>query len=168
MTDDGGGVVIKAEAARRLGFVRSYITKEARPGGKLAEAVMADGRIDLAVAERLLAERRDTSKGSASNVVLVTDEDRRLKLAKVRKAEADADAAEAARMERLEKLVDREAYDSHQFTRLRMLRDLLMAVPADVADELAAKTDPREIRALLTGKIRAVLEQQISETKVAE
>jgi hypothetical protein len=71
--------------------------------------------------------------------------------------EADADGAEAARLERLGALINRQAAEAEMLSHARGLRDRLLAIPARVADELVGKTDAREIRALLMARLRGAL-----------
>jgi hypothetical protein len=104
-----------------------------------------------------LAPADEEPEPEAAAVYPLTEEDRAFKRARARKMEADADGAEAARLERLGALINRQAAEAEMLSRARALRDRLLAIPAQVADELVGKTDAREIRTLLTARLRLAL-----------
>jgi hypothetical protein len=94
-------LVRKSAFAKMRNWSPANVTKLTKPGGKLAEAVTADGLIDLELAERLLAQRTnparvpDQAQDLASSAAGPSFAD-----AKTRRAQADAAAAEI-QLERL-------------------------------------------------------------------
>lgn len=154
-TENGGEFVTQSELARRFNCSRQHISNRVGDG-TLAEAARGD-LFDVTVARRLLADRTDGRRRQGGMLIDLTEDDRRLKQAKIRQAEAQADLAETERQKRVGELVDARAMAAQQFTLARQLRDLLLAVPADMADQLSVSTDPREIRTLLISKLRSIL-----------
>lgn len=175
MSGDGSAamareLITKTECAQRLRLSQGRISQLTAPGGPLFEAVI--GRmVDWERAVQLRAARADGARcppalaaqaptvmaPPADNVVTITEDDRRFKQARARKMEADADASEAARLERLGEIVGRAAAEAEFFSLARALRDQLMMLPSALAEDLAAITDPREVRAVLQRKIRETL-----------
>lgn len=168
-------LITKAECAQRLRLTPGRISQMTAPGGPLAEAMV--GRlVDWDRAVQLRAARADGARSQQplvlpanhppslppDNVVTLTEDDRRFKQARARKMEADADAAESARLERLGELVGRTAAEAEFFSLARMLRDQLMMLPSALAEDLAAITDPREVRVLLQRKLRETLAEVTS------
>lgn len=77
------------------------------------------------------------------------------------RAEREAYQAENARLdleERLGSLCDRDDVERRVMATFRRVRDSLLALPATVAERVAAAPDARAVRALLQAEFRRVLE----------
>lgn len=159
-------LITKTECARRFGLTLGRVCQMTAPGAALYEA-MAGKMVDWERAVQLRSARADGSRCQPSslgaqplltdNVVTITEDDRRFKQARARKMEADADAAEADRLDRLAELVGRAAAEAEFFSLSRTLRDQLMMLPSALAEDLAVLSDPREVRAVLHLRLRETL-----------
>lgn len=136
------------------------------------------GLIDVDASEQFLAMTRDPSKVGVS-VRHAHDKQRTAFVAPVLSSQPDQVSQpvipdyqrsrarrEHAQAEQIESqvrkengsLVEAEVVDKAAFEAGRMLRDLLLGMPPQIASELVAMTDPWEIEKHLTAAIRRTLE----------
>lgn len=171
---DAADLITKAELARRLGVTRGRVTQLTADGGKYAEA-MRGKKVSWSAVQHLDAVRGDAAKtpktsspeGAAPDPAFdrAVASDRQFKDARARKMEADADTAEATRLERIGKLVSRAAIRPKLFSELRGLREQILKVPDDVAEQIASMSDVREIRTVLMDALRGVLTGYVENLK---
>lgn len=136
------------------------------------------GRIDVDASEQFLAMTRDPSKVGVS-VRHANDKQRTTLVTPVpslsptqlsqpvipdyqrsraRREHAQAEQIESQVRKENGSLVEAEVVDKAAFEAGRMLRDLLLGMPPQIASELVAMTDPWEIEKHLTAAIRRTLE----------
>jgi hypothetical protein len=77
--------------------------------------------------------------------------------ARAQREAAAAGLQELQLAERLGKLVSKEKVETAAYNAARAIRDQMLAIPGALADQLATKTDPREIRTLLRQAIQDAL-----------
>jgi len=166
--DDGADEIIsKAEFARRMKRSGGWATQVTGKDGKFAEALTPDGKVNWSVAQVLDGVRADATKSPApsSGAGVVQDpavqqalaSDQAFKDARARKMEADADASEAKRREQLGDLVSAKVIGPKLFGDLRDLRERILKVPDDVAEQVASMTDVREVRTVVMDALRDAL-----------
>jgi len=169
--------VTRAEFAALMGWSRPYVSKL----GKQGKLVLDDsGRVMVAETKALLKKTADPSKQAVADrhqakrvqkgVAVHVDADapdmpeppaserydyqtsrakREHHLAQLAAAEARKAAGE---------LVERAAVEQAAFTAGRMLRDLILGLPRQIAPELAAISDPWDLERALTTHLRRVLD----------
>lgn len=170
----------RTEYAAARGWSRQYVGKLAKQG----RLVMSpDGkRVDVEATDSLLATSSDPSKAGVAErhqrdraekgvhahltpaavplALPTTDPD-------YQKARAHREhyLSELAKDELLKgrgALVARESVDHAAFSAARTLRDLLLGLPAQIAGELIAITDPWEMERRLTDQLRRAIEDAAS------
>ena len=142
------GVVSKKEYAEHRGCSAAYVSKLIRQGKLAAPALMADGTINVALADQMLGtapllepEAPPPSGGPSYSAE------------RARREAAEAHLAELKLAQQRGETLSRSDVARATFDIFRTLRDTLQALPARHADELAAETDPR----LLAYRLREVL-----------
>lgn len=88
--------------------------------------------------------------------------------ARTRREQAEAEKAEIQLKEMSGELVDREAVRRAAYEAGRLLRDMLLALPGTLAQDLAAIAGPQEIEIRLRDELRKVLDQvaRVTETSL--
>jgi len=134
--------------------------------------------IDVDASEQFLAMTRDPSKVGVSarhahdkqrttlDTALPAQQPAHLSLpvipdyqrSRARREHAQAEQIECQVRKENGSLVEAEVVDKAAFEAGRMLRDLLLGMPPQIASELVAMTDPWEIEKHLTAAIRRTLE----------
>lgn len=171
-------VLSKSEFADSRGWSRAYVSKLAKQDRLV---LTADGKVDVAATNALLCDTADPSKAGVANRhqreraekgvhALVsptapsslpapsgTAGDGYQK-ARAHREHYLALLAEDEFLKGRGALVERAAVDSAAFSTARTLRDLLLGLPAQVAGELVAITDPWQMERRLTELLRRVLE----------
>ncbi|MCU0092232.1 terminase small subunit [Pseudomonas koreensis] len=136
------------------------------------------GLIDVDASEQFLAMTRDPSKAGVS-ARHVEDKQRKVPIAstpiqapvhpslpvipdyqrsRARREHAQAEQIESQVRKENGSLVEVDVVDKAAFEAGRMLRDLLLGMPPQIASELVAMTDPWDIEQHLTAAIRRTLE----------
>lgn len=89
--------------------------------------------------------------------------------ARTRREQAEAEKAEIQLKEMSGELVEREAVRRAAYESGRLLRDMLLALPGTLAQDLAAIAGPQEVEVRLRDELRKVLDQvaRITETSLA-
>ncbi|WP_095152535.1 terminase small subunit [Pseudomonas sp. Irchel s3b5] len=177
----------KAEFATRQGWSKPYVSKLAKSGRLV---LMADGMVDVEATDRLLFSTADPSKAN----VAARHERERIQRRPEGNAPAPQIVSHQAPLS-VEGIPDfqesrdyREFYESRltesefhknrgahveleavktaAYTSGRMLRDLLLGMPPQLAPELAAMSDHWQIEKHLTAALRRVLDdaERISST----
>lgn len=176
-------VLSKSEFAASKGWSKPYVSKLGKQGRL---ALTADGKVDVAATELLLADTADPSKAGVSDrhqreriekgvtSCLAPDapthepvpspaHPKQTEVFDFQKARAQrefylAQLAENEARKSNGELVDRQAVEDAAFATGRLLRDLLLGMPKQVSAELAAITDSWELERQLTAHLRRVLE----------
>lgn len=168
----GTGLSIRAYAKHReeqgLTGASPWSVQKALKEGRIHKT--ADGKIDPVAADREWEQNTNptmrrqaasteatSSKNGSSNAPGITVPP----LAQSR-AIREAYQARLARLdyeERTGTLVSKEKVREAAFQRARTLRDRLLALPDRLASELAAITDPRELREVLDAELRQVVKE---------
>lgn len=138
------GVVSKTGYAAHRGCSPAYISKLVRLGKIAAPALMADGRINIILADQMLGAAHQ-SEGLPLNAPTANDRQRREK--------ADADLRELELAERQGRLLDAGKVAAERFEVARRARDTLFAMAEARAAELCACTTPRLLADLLRQRI---------------
>lgn len=131
------------------------------------------GLVDVDASEQFLAMTRDPSKGGVSarhaqvkqtNAPSIAPANPSLpsipdyQRSRARREHAQAEQIEAQVRKENGTLVEASVVDKAAFEAGRMLRDLLLGLPPQIASELVAMTDPWDIEQHLTASIRRTLE----------
>ncbi|MFW3895929.1 hypothetical protein [Pseudomonas bharatica] len=166
----------RSEYAKSKGWSRQYV-------GKLvsqARLVITEaGLVDVDASEQYLAMTADPAKRSpktsgaqreAQPAPPETAPPSMLPVvpgyqhARARLAQAQAALAETTVREKNGELVSVEVVDAAAFAAGRMLRDQILSLPAQLAPELSALSDPWQIEKHLAGALRRVLDDVASMT----
>lgn len=148
------GVVSSKDYAAHRGVSPAYISK-LKKLGKLAEpAVLADGRINVTLADQMLGtstlfEPPAAAEPSPSAPNYAVERARREAAQRERQ---EIELAEKKKLIRSARDVDRTTFDA-----FRQARDNLLAIAPRVAEDLAAETSPRVVAHVLTQAITRVL-----------
>ena len=142
--------VRKIDVAKMYGVSPAAITSRLK-NGTLRER--PDGTIDPAEAERSFRESPSTKPvqtfgGDSPDMVS----------AKAKEAHYRAELRRLEYEERSGKLIDADKAKATYFAKARARRDLVLAVAADICDELAHMTDAHQVRERLTDALSAALE----------
>jgi P27 family predicted phage terminase small subunit len=154
-----------ADSVRRQGSRRQYAkhrgiteaaVRKALSTGRLRECLITNAKreqvIDFEIADREWQENAVGSNpsGGDSAVVLLNDVQRRVAMERERKLKIDNDL-------RSGRLVDAKAVAKEAFESARIIREGLLNIPARVAAELAAESDPGKVHMRLDAAIREAL-----------
>lgn len=168
----------KNEYAQMRGITRQAVYAAIR-AGKIADAVLPDGKLDVEAADRLWAANTHPTSGASGHLVkrgkTVKPVDMDVVIDVVRGAGIDPSrpptlvesktlqAAYQARLAQIEyeeksgKLVDAGKVKKTAFNAARMTRDAILAIPDRVAAQFAGMTDPFTIHATLTEELRGAI-----------
>lgn len=172
----------QADFARLRGVSRQAVSKLCRGPGDAGRgagslhgtgALLPDGRINAELAEQLLGPAAAGAGGTGRQAADAAPSPglplgpsalgERILGDRARFDRAKADSAEmAARRERRE-LVLESAVADPQFDVARVMRNAVLAVPEQRAEELAATADPRAVQALLLDALDAALNSASAE-----
>lgn len=166
----------RAEYAKLRGVSRQAVDAAVK-SGRITAAVGEDGRLDIAIADKLWAEntnpvqgehghvRKRKKKGEGEIVEAAVsvgiDPNRPPTLAESKTLEA----AYKARLAQLEyeklsgQVVDADAVKKVAFRTARITRDAMLAIPDRLSAELAGITEPFAIHQKLMNEIRAAIEE---------
>ncbi|QVK34057.1 hypothetical protein [Pseudomonas syringae] len=162
--------------AKSKGWSRQYVGKLAQ-NGRLIET--ADGLVDVDATEQFLGITSDPSRRPAStsaqnspisHVIEPVNPPEPPSMvvgyqqSKARLALAQARLAETTLLETNKSLVDVAVVDAAAFAAGRMLRDLILSLPTQIAPELSGMSDPWEIEKYLVASLRRVLDDAASMT----
>ena len=162
--------------AQSKGWSRQYVGKLAL-SGRLVET--AEGLVDVDATEQFLSITSDPSKRSTKLPAQSGSGSREFEPAvqteqpsnpigyqqsKARLALAQAMLAETTLLETNKSLVKVSVVDAASFAAGRMIRDLILTLPTQLAPELAAMSDPWEIERYLVSALRRVLDDAASMT----
>ena len=134
--------------AKRRGVSHTAVQKAIQAGR--ISAAMVDGKIDAEKADRLWVENTDTARSKVNPESYATA-----------RAVRETYRARLAKLEYEEKtgeLVSLEAVEKDAFATGAAIKTALMAVPARVAELVAAEDDPNKCRRLIAAEIRQALE----------
>lgn len=164
----------KSEFAAYKGWSKAYVSKLAKQDRLV---LTADGKVDVAATEALLQQTADPSKTGVaarheqdriernvrSQVAPDAPSENVVGLPDFQKARAHREyylgqLAEAEFRKVQGSLVEKAAVEQAAFNAARLLRDLLLGLPRQVAPELVTLTDSWEIERRLTAALRRVLE----------
>jgi len=145
--------------------------------GRIAEAVLDSGQIDVELADRLWAENTNPSSGehghlrnrkslndeevvqAARSVGINPDAPPTLVESKTLQAAYQARLAQIEYEEKIGQLVEIEAIKKEAFQLARITRDAMLAIPDRLSAELAGITDPFEIHQKISTEIRGAISE---------
>lgn len=142
--------------ARRRGCSRPLISKKVADGTIHGPALTADRRIIPSIADAQLAAARDPSQ-SALTLPAAGEDAVNYARERARREAALAERAEIELRQRKGELLDRAATLRAIENVARAIRDRILAVPHDIAGELARLSDEREIEQHLHARLNAVI-----------
>ncbi|MDQ0124280.1 hypothetical protein J2W17_003228 [Pseudomonas lini] len=167
-------ILTRTEYAASKGWSRQYVGKLVQRGRLV---LTLDGKVDVEASEQYLTMTSDPSRSnSLGNLPVVLNTQERepefphvspgtispaapdYQKARTRLALAQAEKAESEVRKANGELVERSVVDEAAFSSGRMVRDLLLALPAKLAPELSAMGDPWDIEKHLMQEIRSALE----------
>ncbi|NVH61940.1 hypothetical protein HQ621_13610 [Pseudomonas simiae] len=167
-------ILSRTEYANSKGWSRQYVGKLVQRGRLV---LTLDGKVDVEASEQYLAMTSDPSRtNSLGKVPLVLGHQEGdsaiphvlpsatstaapdYQKARTRLALAQAEKAESEVLQANGELVKRAVVDEAAFAAGRMVRDLLLALPPQLAPELAAMNDPWDIEKYLIKELRGALE----------
>jgi len=167
-------ILSRTEYANSKGWSRQYVGKLVQRGRLV---LTLDGKVDVEASEQYLAMTSDPSRSnSLGKVPLVLGHQEPEPLfphaspaaistaapdyqkARTRLALAQAEKAETEVLQASGELVERAVVDEAAFASGRMVRDLLLALPPQLAPELSAMNDPWDIEKYLMKELRSALE----------
>jgi len=166
----------RSEFAKSKNWSRQYVGKLAQQG-RLIYA--ADGLVDVDATEQYLAMTADPARrgaGESLSADVTTQAAQPVvshsqptgasgyQHAKTRLALAQAETAETSLRVTNGLLVDVSVVDEAAFSAGRMLRDLILSLPAQLAPELSIISDPWQIERHLAAALRRVLDDAASMT----
>lgn len=170
----------KSAFAAHRGVSPGYVTK-LKDQGRLVMA--PDGkRVDVAATEQLLCTTADPSKApvaerhqrervekgvhtqlvSSAPALPMTNDHPDYQQARAHREHYLSELAKDELLKGRGALVERDSVDRAAFAAARTLRDLLLGLPAQMAGELIAITDPWEMERRLTDLLRRALEDAAS------
>lgn len=141
------GEMTKAAYAAHANLSRGRVTQLTKPGEQLHKALLPNGRINVALADKLRGRSFDPGNAMAKPPASFIDagdaepeeedEDAALlRKSRGRIAEADADFKHMRNMERAGQLVDRASFVARQTDRLKALFDALRSGKSVIVDRL--------------------------------
>lgn len=174
-------IVQQAEAARRLGVKAPYLSRLTKEG-KIPR--LSDGRYDMEQVRQALSRGRDPLRHSKANLAspqiiahaqAVPAKPNGLPLVQIpvgaaeklqlmllsERTKREAALAEQEAMEtrrRKGELVERAEVEAEQAELITICRSVLLAIPANLADKLAAETSPASCHELIEGEIYRALD----------
>jgi hypothetical protein len=148
------GVVSKARYAEHRGCSAAYVSKLIRLGRLAAPALLADGRVNVTLADQMLGA--PTLDVLAPVPIAAATSRAEREAANARIARIRADEMEGA-------LLPRDKVDGRVFDLVRRLRDELLAWPESVAPRLTTMTAERAIADLLTAELEEKLNRLAGE-----
>jgi hypothetical protein len=162
----------KAEYAKLRGMTRQAVYKAIKEG-RLIEAVLSTGLIDVDVADREWAAhtnplnggnrftREDDIVPKARAVGINPDAPPPLNESKTLRAAYEAKLAQLEYEEKSEILINADAVKRDAFKAARLTRDAMLAIPDRMAAELAGVTDAFVIHTKMTHEIRAAIAEVV-------
>lgn len=132
-------VITKSAWARACGFTPQYVSKLVRSG---LIPVLEDGKLDREKADAALAALQanpESGEGLASQ----------LTRAKINSEIQRGELAKLSRLKKQGQLVERARVDDAVARIIQTVRDHFLSQPERVAGQVAALTDPRQIRDLM-------------------
>jgi hypothetical protein len=169
--------ISKSDYARHRGCAPSYITKLINQGILTSPALSIEGKINPALADAMIAARRDPSRelGAATQRPVSSlpdddDADDRAPQGSFALVKTDTEILKQRKL-RLEldeiegRLVDKAAVDRRAFDEGRRLRDRILAVPQQVAGKLLGLTDEREVAQAIKAALTAALNEAAAATE---
>ena len=165
-----------AEYAKLRGVTKQAVGAAIK-SGRIAAAVGEDGRLDVALADKLWAENTNPSQGAHGHMRRRRKKDAEeiLEAAVAVGIDPNAppplmesktlEAAYKARLAQIEyeqksgQLVDVDGVKKEAFRTARITRDAMLAIPDRLAAELAGITEPFVIHQKLMTEIRAAIEE---------
>ncbi|WP_095096617.1 hypothetical protein [Pseudomonas sp. Irchel 3A5] len=167
-------ILSRTEYANTKGWSRQYVGKLAQQGRLV---LTLDGKVDVEATDQYLAMTSDPSRtNTLGKVPMVLNPQERepefphvspaglptaapdYQKARTRLAIAQAEKAETEVRHTNGELVERLVVDEAAFSSGRMVRDLLLALPAKLAPELSAMGDPWDVEKHLMHELRSALE----------
>lgn len=142
------------EIASAVGVHKSTVSRQVRAAG----LVDADGKIDLDAYKALRANALDPALQTARAPARLS-ESGTLSAERIRKLSADAELAEMQVRKARGELVEASSIDAATEDAFRRLRDLVLLVPRDVADDCARLGDAIAIEARIAQAIKARLRE---------
>src|SRR5262245_29839774 len=147
-----------ARFAKRLG-VTPWAVGKAVASGRLSQSVGRDGRgrpfiADVGIAEREWRENRSRPTPGRGDSKVVTLTAATLEVMQERKRKLQLENAE-----REGQLIDRNTVVKEAFESERIIRETILNLPARIAGEIAAETEPARVFALLDKAFRNVLDE---------
>jgi len=168
--------VNKNEYSRRRGVSRQAVYAAIRTG-KITGAVGVDGKIDVALADKLWASNTNPTVGHHGHLKRTKRKDPEQVIEAAKKIGIDPnavptliesktiEAAYKAKLAQLEyeektaKLIDIDKVKKEAFRLARITRDAMIAIPDRIAAEIAGMTDPFAIHRKLTDEIRNAISE---------
>lgn len=166
----------RTEYAKSKSWSRQYVGKLVQQGRLV---LTAEGLVDVDASEQYLVMTGDPSKRSATAQVLSADPSPPVQMptsqpqsltppgyqqARARLAQAQAELAETNVRQTNGLLVEVDVVDAAAFAAGRMLRDLILSLPTQLAPELSAMSNPWQIEKHLAAALRRVLDDAASMT----
>ena len=157
-------VLSKSGYAAFKGWVPSYVTKLIKTEKIKPPALTPEGKIDRVIADAQLAVQRDPAAD------LTPEEPASGSYSDARTALATVQAQRATfELEALQgKYILAAEVERERFTAGRVMRDEMLAVPTHAAEELAALSDPREVRSRLSEIIKDALKRAADRVRTGD
>ena len=159
-----GGLMSQADYARHRNVNRSHISRLAKRGilvmrGKLVDVAASDAVLDDKPVDQVLPDAHAAAQSARPAADAGGPVAQPGNFAQARTAEM----VFRARLRKLEfetksgRFLSSDEVKVKWYTVVRQIRDKLLAIPAKLAPQLAALSNPAEIRDLLDGEIIAIL-----------
>lgn len=161
----------KQYAAYRGVTVRAV--QKAVADGRIAGAVLKDGSLDAALADRLWLDNTDPGRGTPSHIGPLTDAERQVletathrrnagdvltpRLARILLMNCRAKLAQLELEGRLARLVDIKDVSRERTMLAQATCEAMLAIPDQLAAEIAGMTDPFEVHARMAAQIRSAI-----------
>lgn len=136
------GVVSKSRYAEHRGCSAAYVSKLIREGRLAAPALMADGKVNVALADQMLGTAAAVDLPIVAAMPSAATSRAEREAAQARIARMKADEMEGARL-------PRDRVELRTFDLVRRLRDELLAWPDAIAPRLVTMTEAEAIAATL-------------------
>jgi transposase-like protein len=147
-----------SEIARQVGVHKSTVSRQARDRG----LVGADGLVDLDAYRALRGTDLDPALQTTGKTATAPDEDLSgLAAGRARKMAADAELAELQLAREKGKLIEAEPAARTTEDLARRLRNRVLAVPREVAHDLALLADEHAIRGHLTLRLEVAFTEEL-------
>lgn len=166
----------RAEYAKLRGVSRQAVAAAIK-SGRITAAVLDDGTIDIALADKLWAENTNPVQGEHGHISKRKNKNEDELIEAARSVGVDPlhpptlaesktlEAAYKARLAQIEyeqksgQLVDAEGVKKEAFRVARITRDAMLAIPDRLSAELAGITEPFVIHQKLMAEIRSAIEE---------